>query len=70
MQNCSKVECTDYGLCIAGQVLRCSKRTVKGNIRDVDEYNRRYDSRDNDFVMENDTLYINEKEMTAWTANG
>mgnify|MGYP000763922987 CR=1 FL=1 len=34
----------------------------KGNTRDVDEYNRRYDSRDNDFVMENDTLYINEKE--------
>ena len=34
----------------------------KGKIRDVDEYNRRYDSRDNDFVMENDTLYINEKE--------
>ena len=42
----------------------------KGNTRDVDEYNRRYDSRDNDFVMENDTLYINEKKMTAWTANG
>lgn len=34
----------------------------KGKIRNVDEYNRRYDSRDNDFVMENDTLYINEKE--------
>ncbi len=28
----------------------------------MDEYNRRYDSRDNEFVMENDTLYINEKE--------
>lgn len=34
----------------------------KGKTRDVDEYNRRYDSRNNDFVMENDTLYINEKE--------
>lgn len=33
----------------------------KGNTRDVDEYNRRYDARDNDFVMEDDTLYIKEK---------
>lgn len=33
----------------------------KGNTRDVDEYNRRYDSRDNEFAMENDTLYIKEK---------
>ena len=30
----------------------------KGNTRDVDEYNRRYDSRENDFVMEDDTLYL------------
>ncbi|WP_373837864.1 hypothetical protein, partial [Bacteroides heparinolyticus] len=35
----------------------------KGNVRDVDEYNRRYDSRNNNFVMENDTLYIEEKEQ-------
>ena len=34
----------------------------KGNIRDVDEYNRRYDSKDYDFSQENDTLYIDEKE--------
>lgn len=34
----------------------------KGKTRDVDEYNRRYDSRHNDFSMENDTLYIQEKE--------
>ena len=33
----------------------------KGNTRDVDEYNRRYDSRDNEFAMENDTLLIKEK---------
>ena len=33
----------------------------KGNTRDVDEYNRRYDARDNEFAMENDTLYIKEK---------
>lgn len=33
----------------------------KGNTRDVDEYNRRYDSRDNEFAMEDDTLYIKEK---------
>ena len=37
-------------------------RDRKGNVRDVDEYNRRYDSRNNDFSMENDTLYIDEKE--------
>ena len=35
----------------------------KGNTRDVDEYNRRYDSRENDFVMEDDTLYIKEKAV-------
>ncbi len=33
----------------------------KGRTRDVDEYNRRYDARDNEFVMDNDTLYIKEK---------
>ncbi len=35
----------------------------KSNVRDVDGYNRRYDSRNNNFVMENDTLYIEEKEQ-------
>lgn len=35
----------------------------KGNTRDVDEYNRRYDARDNDFEMEDDTLYIREKDQ-------
>ena len=33
-----------------------------GKKRDIDEYNRRYDARENDFVLENDTLYIKEKE--------
>lgn len=36
-------------------------KDVEGNVRDVDEYNRRYTSRDNTFTMENDTLYIEEK---------
>ena len=36
-------------------------KDVEGNLRDVDEYNRRYTSRDNTFSMENDTLYIEEK---------
>ena len=36
-------------------------KDVKGEVRDVDEYNRRYTSRDNTFSMENDTLYIEEK---------
>lgn len=36
-------------------------KDVKGNVRDVDEYNRRYTSRDNTFSYENDTLYIEEK---------
>jgi hypothetical protein len=39
----------------------------KGNVRDVDEYNRRYNAKDNDFVMENDTLYIKEKAANALT---
>lgn len=44
-------------------------KDVKGNTRDVDEYNRRYTSRDNTFTMENDTLYIEEKpynEQGEW----
>ena len=36
-------------------------KDVKGNVRDVDEYNRRYTSRDNTFTYDNDTLYIEEK---------
>lgn len=38
-------------------------KDVKGNTRDVDEYNRRYTSRDNTFSMKNDTLYIEEKPL-------
>ncbi len=38
-------------------------KDVKGNMRDVDEYNRRYTSQDNTFSMENDTLYIEEKPL-------
>lgn len=38
-------------------------KDVKGNVRDVDEYNRRYTSRDNNFLLENDTLYIEEKPL-------
>lgn len=40
-------------------------RDYKGKVRNVDEYNRRYESRDNDFVMEDDTLYIDEKSPGA-----
>jgi hypothetical protein len=36
-------------------------RDASGRVRDVDEYNRRYSSKDNNFVMDNDTLYIEEK---------
>lgn len=36
-------------------------KDVNGDVRDVDEYNRRYTSRDNTFSLENDTLYIEEK---------
>lgn len=36
-------------------------KDVAGNTRDVDEYNRRYTSRENTFSMQNDTLYIQEK---------
>lgn len=36
-------------------------KDVTGKVRDVDEYNRRYTSRDNTFTVENDTLYIEEK---------
>lgn len=36
-------------------------KDVQGNERDLDEYNRRYTSRDNTFEIENDTLYIEEK---------
>ncbi len=36
-------------------------KDVAGKTRDIDEYNRRYTSRDNTFSMQNDTLYIEEK---------
>ena len=36
-------------------------RDAKGNARDVDEYNRRYDASDYEFTAQNDTLYIDEK---------
>ena len=36
-------------------------KDVARNTRDVDEYNRRYTSRENTFSMQNDTLYIQEK---------
>lgn len=36
-------------------------KDVSGNLRDIDEYNRRYTSRDNTFSVQNDTLYIEEK---------
>jgi hypothetical protein len=38
-------------------------KDVKGNVRDVDEYNRRYTSRENTFSVDNDTLYIEEKPL-------
>ena len=36
-------------------------KDVKGRTRDVDEYNRRYTSKDNTFSYENDTLFVTEK---------
>lgn len=36
-------------------------RDMKGNARDIDEYNRRYDASDYEFTAQNDTLYIDEK---------
>lgn len=42
----------------------------RGRTRDVDEYNRRYDARNNEFVMDNDTLYIKENLLRTWTGNG
>lgn len=37
-------------------------RDRKGNVRDVDEYNRRYTAKENNFALQNDTLYIDERE--------
>ena len=36
----------------------------KRDMRDVDEYNRRYDAKDNEFAMEDDTLYVKEKAIS------
>lgn len=36
-------------------------KDVEGNVRDVDEYNRRYTSSDYTFEVEDETLYIEEK---------
>ncbi len=37
-------------------------RDRSGRTRDVDEYNRRYSSKENTFSVENDTLYIDERQ--------
>lgn len=37
-------------------------RDRKGSQRDVDEYNRRYSAKENNFSVQNDTLYIDERE--------
>ncbi len=39
-------------------------RDRKGKTRDVDEYNRRYTSKENDFTYDNDTLYVDEKNVS------
>ena len=36
-------------------------KDASGRTRNIDEYNRRYTSRDNTFRTQNDTLYIEEK---------
>lgn len=36
-------------------------KDADGKVRDIDEYNRRYTSRDNTFTSHNDTLYVEEK---------
>ena len=36
-------------------------KDVTGKTRDIDEYNRRYTSKENTFSLQNDTLYIEEK---------
>ena len=36
-------------------------KDVSGKTRDVDEYNRRYTAKDNNFSYSNDTLYVTEK---------
>lgn len=38
-------------------------RDRKGNSRDVDEYNRRYTSKENNFSYDNDTLYVDKKDV-------
>lgn len=46
-------------------------KDATGKVRDVDEYNRRYSSRENTFAVENDTLYIEEKpygERGEWVS--
>lgn len=39
-------------------------RDKKKQVRDIDEYNRRYDSSDYEFSADNDTLYIDEREVS------
>lgn len=44
-------------------------KDVNGKVRDVDEYNRRYTSKNSEFSYSNDTLYIQEKpsyEQGEW----
>ena len=57
-----KVQSTDtVAMYAATTPTKIVVKDVTGQVRDVDEYNRRYTSRDNTFSVENDTLYIEEK---------
>lgn len=44
-------------------------RDSKGRVRNVDEYNRRYNSSDYNYSSDNDTLYIDEKSNVDRNAN-
>lgn len=57
----TKVETKQVTTVYAAPASSVVVKDVSGNVRDVDEYNRRYTSRDNTFSYDNDTLYIEEK---------
>ncbi len=59
------IESNDSATSLTSSTVPVVVKDNQGNIRDIDEYNRRFNSKDHNFSFDNDTLYIEEKPYTG-----
>ena len=64
-ENVIVVETQEPVVCTNSGTTPVVVKDKKGNVRDVDEYNRRYNSNKYDFSQNEDTLYIEEKAVSS-----